>query len=747
MRVLLVDNYDSFTFNIAQMVGEVCGAFPLVVKNDELDEEALHSLDVDCAIISPGPGRPDREADFGISRAVLEWSDLPVLGVCLGHQGIGCMAGAPVLSAPEPMHGRTSTVRHLGDPLFAGIPSTFQAVRYHSLILPSELPDNLEVIATTDGDLVMALRQLDAPRWGVQFHPESIGSEYGHRLFANFLNLAGAPPSSLRVPLKPHRPAVSKSAGSPVTPVHKGSAFVVHSRRIAGTFDTERAFFHLYRSSPEAFWLDSSSVIEGYSRFSFMGDACGPHAQLLIYDLAGNRVFRRFGDRSETISRSIFEHLKDDLDRLRIEDPGLPFDFCGGWVGYLGYELKALCGASHAHSAKEPDAAFIFADRFVAFDHLEGCAWLVHLALPGEEGMVRAWMDEMEARLRSLPAMKPLRPAKTGRKVVFQPRHGRDAYIDRIRRSQEEIRHGESYEICLTNEIWTATKPDPNLVYHHLRRINPAPYAAFLRMPGTTVMCSSPERFLKMDRAGRLEAKPIKGTAPRHEDKERDREAAFSLRASEKERAENLMIVDLLRNDFGEVCEIGSVHVPKLMQVESYATVHQLVSTIAGTLATDRSPLDAIVAAFPGGSMTGAPKVRTMEIIDELEGGPRGVYSGAIGFVGLNGTIDLNIVIRTIVAGPLGLSIGSGGAITYLSDAHAEHEEMMLKAHPPMRAIAYACTGDEDGWTLVEPLDLEAGCRASERGRAEECGSDRLVIKAGTIKNMGRASVAAPRSF
>ncbi len=745
MKVLLVDNYDSFTFNVAQMVAEVCGSFPLVVKNDELDEVALHSLDVDCAIISPGPGRPDREADFGISRAVLERRDLPVLGICLGHQGMGFLAGAPVIPAPEPMHGRISAIRHDGDPLFAGIPSPFEAVRYHSLILPADLPENIEIIATTEGGLVMALRQLDAPRWGVQFHPESIGSQYGHRLFANFLELAGATPDTLEVPERPHRPSVSSTRArrGPVPAVRR-SPHVVHSRRLAGDFDAERAFHHLFGDSPEAFWLDSSRVIEGYSRFSYMGDATGPHAQVLLYDLASNRLFRRFGDRSETLCRSVFDHLREELGRLRMEDPGLPFDFCGGWVGYLGYELKALCGARPAHAATERDAAFIFADRFVAFDHLEGAAWLVHLAFPGEEEAVRAWMDEMEARLSDLPPLDPPRLGASGRKVVFQPRHGRNAYIDRIRRAQEEIRLGESYEVCLTNEIWTAARPDPDALYRLLRRINPAPYAAFLRMPGVSVLCSSPERFLKMDREGRLEAKPIKGTAPRHDDPDQDRESALSLVASEKERAENLMIVDLLRNDLGEVCEVGSVHVPKLMKVESYATVHQLVSTVVGTLAADRSPIDAIMAAFPGGSMTGAPKVRTMEIIDELEDGPRGVYSGAVGYVSLNGTVDLNIVIRTIVAGPLGLCIGSGGAITHLSDARAEHEEMLLKARPAMRAIALACTGDETGWTLVEPLDLGSvrGSLEKPEGRV----ADDFAFDAGALKT-GNGKLVVPRSL
>ncbi|HEY7455762.1 MAG TPA: aminodeoxychorismate synthase component I, partial [Solirubrobacterales bacterium] len=265
----------------------------------------------------------------------------------------------------------------------------------------------------------------------------------------------------------------------------------------------------------------------------------------------------------------------------------------------------------------------------------------------------------------------------------------RERYLEEIAACKRLLAAGETYEVCLTNAVLAdAAAPDPLALYRALRRANPAPFASYVRFGDVAVLSSSPERFLHVGRDRWVEAKPIKGTSRRAETPAEDVRLAERLRDDEKNRAENLMIADLMRNDLGSVCEVGTVHVPALMQVESFETVHQLVTTVRGLLREGLGPIECVRACFPPGSMTGAPKLRTMEIIDRLEGGARGVYSGAIGYLGLGGGCDLSVAIRTIVCGGESATAGAGGAIVIQSDAEEEYGEMLLKVEASLRAIA-----------------------------------------------------------
>ncbi|WP_033339308.1 aminodeoxychorismate synthase component I [Catenuloplanes japonicus] len=712
MRALIVDNHDSYTYNLFQLVAGVTGDEPDVVRNDEpLPDLAGY----DWAVISPGPGHPGREADFGTSARLLAGRGLPVLGVCLGHQGIALAAGATVARAPQPRHGHLTRVRHAGTDLFAGLPQDFVAVRYHSLAVPEPLPPRLIATAWAEDGVVMGLRHATRPWWGVQFHPESIASAHGEEIIRNFLRLNGL--------LRPRRSPVPPASSVPRSPDQENPATV----RVEHLPDPEELFARLCGEVTPAFWLDSSMVADGLSRFSFLGtsretlsyragdgvvrvttlpadvpsggpssaappggEASHPPAEAAHASGAARIPGLPRASGAVRVSEehgSIFDVLRARIAArpvARRED--LPFDFRGGYVGYFGYELKNDAGPG-AHAARTPDALWAFVDRFVVLDHVERCAWAV--ALPSS-GDAEAWTAETAALISSIPA-EVKRDVAPPPRIDPAPllRKSRERYMADVSAAQERLRAGESYEICLTDRL---TVPDPDVsdldLYRRLRRANPAPYAALLRLGEVSVLSSSPERFLRVLPDRTAESKPIKGTAPRSPDPVRDEELRAGLADDAKTRAENLMIVDLVRNDLSQVCEVGSVRVPAFMATESYATVHQLVSTVRGRLRDAATAVDAVRACFPGGSMTGAPKERTMRIIDELEAGPRGVYSGALGYLGLGGTADLSIVIRTVVRHDGTLSIGAGGAIVLDSDPAAEYAEMLLKATTTLSPVS-----------------------------------------------------------
>ncbi|EKX48136.1 hypothetical protein GUITHDRAFT_86169 [Guillardia theta CCMP2712] len=274
----------------------------------------------------------------------------------------------------------------------------------------------------------------------------------------------------------------------------------------------------------------------------------------------------------------------------------------------------------------------------------------------------------------------------------FVPDDSQVEYMKKIDACHEYIRAGESYELCLTTRLRSRSKINPYKFYGRQRRLNPAPYSAFLRLSEHLSVCSSsPERFLRISRDGWVESKPIKGTRRRGLCPEEDVEIARELQLCEKDRAENLMIVDLVRNDLGRICQTGSVHCPKLMSIESFTTVHQLVSTIRGQLLPQLDAFDCVRATFPMGSMTGAPKRRSLVLLDELESSARGIYSGSIGYFSLNGAADLSVCIRTGVFNKEGMKLGAGGAITILSKAEEEWEEMLLKTKALVQCARTFC--------------------------------------------------------
>ena len=491
--------------------------------------------------------------------------------------------------------------------------------------------------------------------------------------------------------------------------------YVPRVRNLPAGTNPEAAFLRLYGKKPSAFWLDSSLIVPGLSRWSFMGDPSGPGGYVVRFSAERQEVsfLAPDGQVEDVIPQNIFEFLSRSRQARRIIQVSNLSDmpFTGGHVGYFGYELKSLtCGVSSPPSTV-PDATFIFCARYLAFDHKTSRCSLVALCPEGvqeEEIAADQWLEATTSELAQLGEVPSIVPtgAQSG-PLCFELRQGRQAYLSNIQRCLDEIRAGETYEVCLTNEISARVDVDPLDLYRTLRLRNPAPYSAFFRLGDISIACSSPERFLTVGQDLVAETKPIKGTAPRSEDADQDARIAEDLRLDEKSRSENLMIVDLMRNDFGRICKTGSISVPSLMHIESYKTVHQLVSVIRGELASSEDVIPCIAACFPGGSMTGAPKIRTLQLIDQMEQAPRGIYSGAIGYLSLSGTVDLNIVIRTIVSRAGVHSIGCGGAIVALSDPEEEFEEILLKSRAPIQAIVQAATGDPDHPIVLDGVEQE----------------------------------------
>ncbi|MFD7613202.1 aminodeoxychorismate synthase component I [Streptomyces sp. NPDC059828] len=716
MRTLLIDNYDSFTYNLCHQIAEVSGSWPVVLRNDAQDWHRGMLDSFDNVVISPGPGDPAIATDFGICREVVEHTEIPLLGVCLGHQGLALAHGATVSRAPEPRHGRLSPVVHRGTGLFAGLPSPFEVVRYHSLAV-SDLPDDLEAVAWTPDGVVMAVEHRERPMWGVQFHPESVLTRYGHELMANFMRLTrssgGAPPAP-------------GTAGAPAPALEVREAQEVHgvqgvqdvegvsqtaptrhlrvlTEALPTRWDDEVAFDRLFRSGPYAFWLDSgrpgASDTSGTGgavdapaasggRFSIMGDASGPLARVAKADVSSRTVTIRSGHDTQVFWGTFLDWLDADLRSARTEVPSLPCDFALGWVGYLGYELKAECGGAVAHRSDDADAVMVFADRAVVFDHTTRTTHLLALAEDGDESAAREWLRATADTLESSAGLsaEPVSPAPDdlhgGELSEIRLRHDREAYLRLIAHAQEQIAAGETYEVCLTNMAEVQGTLDPWEGYRLLRRHSPAPYGALLGFGPLAVLSTSPERLLRVSADGAVESRPIKGTRPRGATPAEDAALAAELRSDEKDLAENLMIVDLVRNDLGRCAESGSVEAVDIFRVETYATVHQLVSPVRAQLRSNRTAVDCVRSCFPAGSMTGAPKIRTMQIIDRLEAGPRGVYSGAIGYFSLTGAADLSVVIRTALVTPDRVRYGVGGAVIALSDPEAEYEETAVKAGP-----------------------------------------------------------------
>ncbi|MDV2503324.1 MAG: aminodeoxychorismate synthase component I [bacterium] len=462
-----------------------------------------------------------------------------------------------------------------------------------------------------------------------------------------------------------------------------------HIASVPGDIAAE-TLFAAVADGPYPFWLDSAMDPDKLGRSSFMGSA--PYQVLrakgerVVLERGGYREKRR-GD-----PWSIAEACWRGEPKVE-RDGRLPY--LGGAVGYFGYELARHLERLPGRAVDDvvcDDMVLAFYDSGLAVDHATGQAYA--FATGAREATAPLAAKRAQADLERLlqrvaeaasrpPAPRTQAPSKQG---PIRPMVSRQAYLEKVERTKAYIAAGDVLEVCLTHRMDGPIEAEPLALYHRLRSASPAPFAAYLDLGDVQLLSASPERFLRIT-GRRAQCRPIKGTRPRGRTPDEDLSLRLALAASEKDRCENVMIVDLVRNDLGRVCRIGSVEVTEFLLIEPYATVFQLASTIEGELEPDAGPFDAIRACFPGGSMTGAPKIRAMEIIDELEPVARGPYAGALGYLSATGDVDLNIVIRTILVRGGRAYFHVGGAVVADSDPEAEWRESLDKAAGLLAAL------------------------------------------------------------
>ncbi|KAG0144037.1 hypothetical protein CROQUDRAFT_95538 [Cronartium quercuum f. sp. fusiforme G11] len=799
-RLLILDADDSYTNNILSLI---LSLYPsdspqrasfenrvVVIRAGNHDWQTLTTDIVPHfagLILGPGPGRPALPAGArddghgphpteGAKKVhpstiftrlfsaqplpALDGRILPTLGICLGHQALGCAFGANIYPAPRVNHGQLCELELVPDmassSILEGLHPGTRVVRYNSLVVdPAGISSELNVTAwARDGECrsVMGLSHRSLPFHGVQFHPESVCSTGGSQILRSFLTLVAdssrsaqpdvftdLPPSILRLSSLPNRfnrPSnphpQHHSLGSTQRPL-----FQLRTHQLGPACPSPQQLFQrlvLHVSPLGELWLDSADHPTARDeRYSHLASP-----DLLLAYFATTRTLsttnsalqknRQIIDQPGLWQwlRTVQQGLEEvtELEPVSVRPPV-------GFVGYIGYELLSESLVGHRVGCRGleekegvPDAELSFVNTAFTFDHQSRTWWAAALVRTDESqefGCVSGFpigLDTAEyTRWRASLDVEFLNWATSKESVTKQPSLvlrprcvvSENDYLDAIDEAQQQILAGESYELCLTTKFITELPPRPTSgslagtepkaeirghygMYLSLREKNAAPYAAYVHFPtyDTTLLCSSPERFMRVSAKGWVDMKPIKGTARRVlDDPKADAMVAEALRTNAKERAENLMITDLIRHDLMAICEPSSVGVSKLIEIESVATVHSLVSTVVGRLRDDLNAVDALAGTFPPGSMTGAPKLSSVEILDRLEASrPRGVYSGILGFFALDGSAHFNVVIRTALIRNRRFEIGGGGAITALSNRDEEWAEVWTKVEAVMKSFS-----------------------------------------------------------
>ncbi len=674
--IFIVDNFDSFTYNLFQYFGEL-GEEVIVRRQDTCTLPEIETLNPELIVISPGPCRPDDSPIlFEIIRHFRD--RIPILGICLGHQAIGQFFGGQVVRAKAPVHGKISLIRHDGQGVFFKLANPLPVTRYHSLAVErSGLPPDLMITAETSDQEIMGLRHKTFPIESVQFHPEAILSESGHELLQNAIDNARKWQNRIVSPWQTRLLTLSVSP---------------------------HLLFKAFKKSPTPFFLDSAEQYPELGRYSYLG----ANPFLMVSAYVDKTVFSWPENSKEKIydKRESCLKILDSLHAKYRVNAAAPFPFSGGAVGFFSYDLKDELEPQLPRLSRDdltlPYWRLAWYDGIVVYDHLEKIYWLAACGMM-ENGkcssaLAEKRLNQLEEFLLSYnrhnPSIMPANelPSPSPEKQKIRPAVKKARYLQDLRHVLDFIFAGDIYQANLSQRFSLTWQGDSWELYRQLHELNPAPFAAFLPYSDLQVLCCSPERFIRIQRDGTIETRPIKGTRPRGASSAEDQALALELQGSAKDNAELTMIIDLERNDLGRICKTGTVKVPALIELEKYPAVWHLVSTVSGQLSKNLPPSEILRATFPGGSISGAPKIRAMQIIEELEPYKRGIYTGSIGYLGFDGAWDLNIVIRTIILKDGRAYLHAGGGIVADSQPEEEYAETLVKA----QALFTVLGGDLD---------------------------------------------------
>ncbi len=443
--------------------------------------------------------------------------------------------------------------------------------------------------------------------------------------------------------------------------------------------------FRLFGNEPFGFFLDSGMDSQKLGRFSFLG-----FDPFLIFRSKEDRIEIIEGGKTQELNGyNPFNVLKGLLSKFKIENKDIPLPFTCGAVGYFAYDLCRHLEDVPQNALDDlnlPDSYVSFYDTTIIFDHLKDKTYIASCGYPEQDSSKRSArarrrLDVIKERIEraQIAGKRRVETNTVLAKADLTSNFSKNEYIEAIKTAKEYIASGDIYQVNLSQRFSCDTEILPRVLFENLRAINPAPFSAFLDFDDIKIVSASPERFLSK-RGQSIHTRPIKGTRPRHSNPVLDERLRIELLSSVKDRAEHVMIVDLERNDLGRICEYGSVLPTEFVMLEKYSTVFHLTSTVNGTLREGVDALDCLINCFPGGSITGAPKIRSMEIIDELEPTKRSVYTGSIGYIGFDGNMDTSIVIRTFIIKDKRAYFQVGGGIVADSDPEMEYQETLDKA-------------------------------------------------------------------